>query len=167
MTELPGIWRVELLHPLVVHFPLALLLCGTAAWLVGHWTRRRERWAFLLPAGRLMLSVGAASAWVAVYTGDLADAEVVRTLCDPTVVEAHEEYAIIVAAIFTGALVIEFASLLNAALERWRHIIAIAVGVALIGGAALLGYVGHLGSTLVYQQGAAVYHPSENCTEFE
>lgn len=167
MAELPGIWRVELFHPLVVHFPLALLLCGTATWLIGQWVREHQRWDFLLPAGRLMLGIGAISAWVAVYTGHLADAEVVRTLCDPTVVERHEEYGTTVAAVYTAALALELGSLLTDAFQRWRHLIALLVGVALIVGATLLGYTGHLGSTLVYQQGAAVYHPSENCTEFE
>jgi uncharacterized membrane protein len=167
MTEVPGIWRVELIHPLVVHFPLVLLLSGTLAWLAGQWVASDGRWAFLLPAGRLMLSVGAASAWVAVYTGHLADAEVVRTLCDPTVVETHEQYATWVAAIFTGALLVEFASILIDALDRWRTPLSVTVALAIITGSTLLGYVGHLGSTLVYQQGAAVYHPSEACTEFE
>jgi uncharacterized membrane protein len=167
MADIPSIWRVELIHPLVVHFPVVLLLCGTLAWLAGQWVAENGRWAFLRPAGRLMLGVGAASAWAAVYTGHLADAEVVRTLCDPTVVEAHEEYATLAAAIFTGAVVVDFASLLIDALKRWRTPIAVVVALALIAGATLLGYVGHLGSTLVYQQGAAVYHPTEMCTEFE
>ena len=93
MGELPSIWRVELFHPLVVHFPIALLLSGTIAWLAGQVVDEAGTWGFLEPAGRLMLGAGVITAWIAVYTGDLANTEVARRLCDPTVVETHEDYA--------------------------------------------------------------------------
>ena len=37
----------------------------------------------------------------------------------------------------------------------------------LLAGSGFLAYVGHLGATLVYQQAAGVYTPSEDCKEFE
>ncbi|QDG50539.1 hypothetical protein FIV42_07270 [Persicimonas caeni] len=175
MSDLPSIWRTELIHPLVVHFPIVLLMCGTLAWLAGQWVGRSSdqssdqssRWSFLLPAGRLMLAVGAVTAWAAVYTGDLADTEVARTLCDPTVVEAHEEYAFVVAAVFTGAILLDWAVVLVEKLQRWRTPLSLLIGIALLGASGLLGYVGHLGASLVYQQAAGVYRPSQMCTEFE
>ncbi|MGM0556775.1 MAG: DUF2231 domain-containing protein [Myxococcota bacterium] len=167
MGELPSIWRVELFHPLVIHFPIALLLSGTLAWLAGQFVDGEGTWGFLEPAGRLMLGAGVISAWIAVYTGDLANTEVARQLCDPTVVEAHEEYAFVVAGVFTGALALELASVLLDALEPWRRAITVVVGIALVAASGLLGYVGHLGATLVYQQAAGVYQPTESCTEFE
>ncbi len=167
MGELPSIWRVELLHPLVVHFPIALLIGGTAAWIAGHLVDREGRWGFLKPAGRLALLVGIASAWIAVYTGSLADAEVVRGLCDPTVVETHEELAYLVAWTFTGAVAVDFASSFIERLKPWRRYLAIAVGLALLAATATLGYVAHLGASLVYQQAAGVYQPADDCAEFE
>lgn len=167
MNEVPSIWRPELVHPMLVHFPLVLLLCGTLAWVVGQWVDESGRWSFLLPAARLMLFVGASSAWAAVYTGHIADAEVVRGLCDPRVVEAHEDYATGVSILFSAAILLDLATVFIAALERWRKPIFVAVGLTFLAASALLGYVGHLGASLVYQQGAAVYQPSERCTEFE
>ena len=75
MPEVPSIWRVELYHPLVVHFPIVLLMSGTLAWIAGQAVSCEGRLGFLLPAGRLALVAGTAAAWLAVYTGDLADAD--------------------------------------------------------------------------------------------
>lgn len=167
MAQLPSMWRTELFHPLVVHFPIALLTVGTVAWLVGRLVGREGRWGFLLPAGRALLLIGTLSAWAAVYTGDLADAEVARTLCDPTVVEAHESYAYWMGYLFTGALAVDAASHLSDLKGVWRRFAGVAAGVAMLLGASLLVYVGHLGASIVYQQGAAVYEPAEDCREFE
>ena len=160
-------WRVELIHPLLVHFPLALLVTGTLLWLAGQGLRRRARLAFLLPAGRLLLVLGTALAWVSVYTGELADGVVARTLCDPTVVKAHENNAYTVSAVFSVAMAVD----LVVALRPWsrivRRIAALAVGVALVAGSAGIAYVGHLGAQAVYQQAAGVFTPTESCTEFE
>lgn len=165
MADVPSLWRVELVHPIVVHFPIVLLMTGTFAWLAGQLADRGGRWGFLVPAGRLALAGGLVAAWVAIYTGDLADAEVVRSLCDPTVVETHEELAYLVAYLFTGALALDLAA--AGPLRRWRRWLAPLVAVALLAGTGGIGYVGHLGASLVYQQGAGVYQPSNNCTEFE
>jgi len=167
MPEVPDIWRVELLHPLVVHFPIALLLVGTAAWLAGHFPHDDSRWAFLLPAARLAIALGTVSAWIAIYTGSLADAEVVRSLCDPTVVESHEQLAYLVAWLFSGALLLDLATLLVDKLRHWRRPISALIAITLLTASTTLAYVGHLGATLVYQQAAGVYHPSPQCTEFE
>jgi uncharacterized membrane protein len=166
MESLPGIWRVELIHPMVVHLPIALLASGTGAWLAGCLVDDQGRWGFLKPAGRLALVVGTLSAWVAIYTGSLADAEVVRSLCDPTVVERHEEWAYWIGYLFTGSVLLDL-GLARVEIEGpWRQAATIVVAVAFLAGTGLLGYVGHLGARLVYQQGAGVYHPSEDCSEF-
>ncbi|MGO1586219.1 MAG: DUF2231 domain-containing protein, partial [Mesonia sp.] len=39
--------------------------------------------------------------------------------------------------------------------------------ILLLIGNGFLMYVGHLGATLVYQQAAGVYVPTEDCQEFE
>ena len=157
-------WRTELWHPLLVHFPIALLLVGTlfrvgGAFLAG-------RLSFLRPAGQVLLALGTAGAWAAVYTGSLADSIVVRSLCDPTVLETHENLAYTTAYLFSGSVAADVA-------RRWvptvlfrRIVLLVALGLALAGSATLT-YVGHLGSSLVYQQAAAVNRPSEGCAAFE
>jgi uncharacterized membrane protein len=158
--------RVELWHPMVVHFPIALLLVGMALRLAAM-AARADRLAFLLPAARLALALGTLGAWSAVYTGTLADAQVARTLCDPTVVERHENLAWWVASLFTAALLAD--GLLQALRARpgpSRLLGTLLAGTLLIA-SALLAYVGHLGASLVYQQAAAVHVPAQDCAAFE
>lgn len=167
MSDVPDMWRIELLHPMIVHFPLALLSVGSLVWIVGRLVHREGRWGFLAPSARLMLAIGTVTVWVAIYTGDLADAAVARQLCDPRVAETHEEYALIVAAIYTAAVGIDLFALWRLKEKVWRRGSAVVVGSALIVSTALLMYVGHLGASLVYQQAAAVYQPDPLCVEFE
>lgn len=164
---LPSMWRVELIHPMVVHFPIVLLAAGTLAWSIGQLVGETSRFRFLLPAGRVSLVVGVMTAWLAVYTGSLADAKVVRSLCDPTVVESHENLAFLVCYIFSGGVLADLATMRFDWPTRWRRAATLIVGAALVAGSATLFYVGHLGASLVYQQGAGVYETSDACTEFE
>lgn len=160
-----SMWRVELIHPLIVHIPVALLVFGSLFWMVSLWLQRR--YDFLRPSARLLLLIGTFGAWIAVYTGSLADAEVARTLCDPTVVEEHENMAYIVGYLFSSFVIIDWLivqNYLNFINKKYLHW---GLAVLLIAGCGFLGYVGHLGSKLVYQQSAAVYQPTEGCVEFE
>lgn len=158
-------WRVELIHPFVIHIPIALLIVGSLFWISSLWMHKRYN--FLRPSARLLLLIGTFGAWIAVYTGSLADAEVVRTLCDPTVVEQHENYGYIVGYMFSAFVIIDWLTVngyMDFLKKQFIHLLLI---LLLLAGCSLLGYVGHLGSTLVYQQSAAVYQPTEGCVEFE
>jgi len=168
MNELPDLWRTELWHPMIVHFPIVLLLGAAVLRIVSKFFAEEKR-TFLKNASRLSLYVGVVTAWIAIYTGSLADAIVVRDLCDPTVLEDHENAAYTLGIIFTIAALLDIPDLfswdklsfLNKPLKEW---IVISL---LLAGSVYLGYTAHLGASLVYQQGAAVYQPTENCMEFE
>ncbi|MFP4204271.1 MAG: DUF2231 domain-containing protein [Opitutales bacterium] len=164
LGQIPGMWREELWHPVVAHFPIALLLFGTLLYAA----------RFLVPfslktqtvfSARVLLIAGTLGAWLAIWTGERADSVVGRTLCDPLVLEAHENYAYWMAWLFTVAVALEYGSRL---LKNGRalFLLRIAFALAFAVGAILTGYIGHLGAKLVYQQGAAVYQPSEDCSEF-
>lgn len=177
MAELPDPWRTEVWHPLSVHLPIVALSLGTGLWLLGRVLGRRARFAFLLPAGRLLLVLGVLGAWGAVYTGSLADGVVGRTLCDPTVAKLHEQLAWATALTFSAALALDmllFVGLLGVGgrgriLGRrpWRQAVTGLVATAMLGGTGMLVYAAHLGGTLVYQQAAAVYRPAADCRAFE
>lgn len=164
MQEPLSMWRVELIHPSVVHIPVALLLLGTILWLCSLFLH--NRYSFLRPASRLMIFVGAVGAWIAVYTGLLADGQVARSLCDPTVAKEHERFAFTVGYLFSAFVVVDWLRE-----ENYLDFIDIkylrtGLAILLISGCGFLGYVGHLGGKLVYQQSAAVYQPTEGCVEF-
>lgn len=168
MGELPSIWRTELWHPMVVHFPIVLLL-GAALLRVVQPLFRSGTARFTTTMSRVLLYVGTLSVWVAIYTGSLADSIVTRTLCDPTVLESHENVGFTVGVLFSAAALLD----VMAVLSRGRFAIlkhkfmGWFVTLLLVAGSFFLGYTAHLGASLVYQQGAAVYQPTQGCTEFE
>ena len=61
--------KLYLLHPAVVHFPIALLIVGFAGALAGFFS---ERWVRRADAVSWLLWLGTASAWVAMGLGLLA-----------------------------------------------------------------------------------------------
>ena len=107
MEKIPGMWRTELLHPLFVHFPVALLIVAAIV-VVLFRLNLLHKWNHQLASSSLMLLIpGTILAWVSVYTGTLADNVVGREVCDPTVLEDHERFAYITAYLFTGVTIIE------------------------------------------------------------
>jgi len=164
LGQVPGMWREELWHPMAVHFPIALLLFGVLLY-VAHFLFPRPLRAQTIFSARVLLSAGMLGAWFAIWTGERADSVVGRTLCDPLVLEAHENYAYWMAWLFTVIVVLDYSSILLKN-GRFLFFLRIAFTLAFVIGAMLTGYIGHLGAKLVYQQGAAVYQPSEDCSEF-
>lgn len=163
MTELPEFWRTEVFHPLSVHFPIALLLIAFIFKLISL-RIKRELWQM---GSMVLLVFGVLGIWIAVYTGNLADGIVSRKICDPTILKDHENFAYTTSWIFTVALVLELLQFLKIPfLSGKRKILDFSIALLMLVGSGFLTYVGHLGATLVYQQGAGVYMPSENCSEF-
>lgn len=161
MDQLPEFWRTEVWHPLSVHFPIALLVTAFLFKLLDLFLAG-QTWN---KAGSLLLLLGTLGAWIAIYTGNLADGIVSRQICDPTVLKDHENASFTVAWLFTVAAFINFAGLV-AFLKSYKRLLKMVVFVLMFVGSGFLVYTGHLGATLVYQQGAGVYKPSGDCLEF-
>lgn len=161
MKEQPGFWRDEIWHPLSVHLPIALLLFATLFYLIGFISKK----GFWSDMGKVLLLIGTLSAWVAVYTGDMADGIVSRKLCDPTILKQHENNAYMVGWLFTAASVLVMVDYWGV-LRSWRTLLSLAIIICCFTGSGYLVYTGHQGASLVYQQAAGVYTPSEDCLEF-
>jgi uncharacterized membrane protein len=158
MNELPEFWRTEIFHALSVHMPLALLITATGFKLVALWSSG-EVWK---KGGSVLLFFGVVGAWLSVYTGNLADVEVSRDLCDPTVLKDHENASLWAAWLFTAAVLFEG---LGAFLKK--KTLKIPIFALMLSASGILVYTGHLGARLVYQQAAGVHIPSDDCEEFE
>ncbi|HKK39874.1 MAG TPA: DUF2231 domain-containing protein [Cryomorphaceae bacterium] len=158
MNQLPDFWRTEVFHPLSVHLPIALLLMATFFKLVSLWNNG-ETWN---KGGSILLFVGVIGGWISIYTGNLADGIVSRELCDPTVLKDHENASLVTVWLFTSVVLIE---MIHGFLQKaWLKLLMV---MTMLIGSGFLGYTGHLGATLVYQQAAGVYVPSSDCEEFE
>ena len=143
------------LHPLVVHFPIGLLLTAPILVVIGLALRLR---AFLF-AALVVMAVGVAGAWVAVATGEAAGEIAERLPAVEEAVEEHGEHAETSRALFT-ALTAAYAALLLAPvalkrpIHRWPDIAAHVAFLFLYAGAALhLARAAHEGGLLVHRHG--------------
>jgi uncharacterized membrane protein len=148
----------EGMHPLVVHFPIALLLFAPALLVVGLLDRRR-RWGWLL-AGLLTLAAGTAGSFVAVMSGE-ATAEAVESTVTPAVraaIEEHEELGELARTLFavlTVWLALTLAAVRLPAGVRKAAVPAAAVlfAAGYAGSAFVLVRAGHEGGRLVHEMG--------------
>lgn len=116
----PPVPSWDAMHPLVVHFPIALLLVAPVFVVMAAVWRRYE-----LPLGVSALTLmvlGVIGAFVAVATGEAGEGAV-RTAAAEAALERHEELAEIVEATF-ATLAGAFAVIVFAppVLRRWRHL---------------------------------------------
>ncbi len=158
--SIPPMLRDELFHPAVVHFPIAFL--ALSGLLALFWLFFRRGQGTLL----LILLLGVIGGWLGILTGGWAEDVVNRVICDPTVTQEHEKWAEWAVWASTAALPFVVAGV-------WRKKRGVSIGVRssvailLVFAMGAIVYAGHLGASLVYQQGAAVYKPGPQCTEFE
>lgn len=160
----PTFWRTEIWHPLSVHFPIAILLLATLAKVVTLFVRDAQH-AFWQKAGSYLLYLGFISAWVAIYTGDMADGIVSRNLCDPTVLKDHEIAAYNLAYLFSAAAVLNLLLTIGI-LKKWTKVVRFVVVLLMLAGSGYLTYAGHLGAMVVYEQAGGVNVPTSDCAGF-
>lgn len=165
MNQIPSMWRTELWHPMLVHFPVATLLLATIAGLCAWFVRTGNTKVFLSDITSFLLLIGVATGWIGIYTGLLAYNIEVRKLCDPQVLKQHQNWAYIAMIIYSLALVLQ---LLPKWLKKTPGILALITSCLLLfTGSLALAYCGHLGAAVVYQQGGGTYKPAADCKEFE
>ncbi|MBB6609820.1 hypothetical protein H7F15_02105 [Pontibacter sp. Tf4] len=161
----PTFWRTEIWHPLSVHFPIAILLLATLAKVVALFVRD-EQHLFWQKAGSYLLYLGFFTAWVGIYTGDMADGIVSRKICDPTVLKDHENAAFNLAYLFSAAAVLNLLLGLGI-LKNWLKPVRIVIVLLMLAGSGFLTYAGHLGAQVVYNQAGGVNVPTSDCAGFE
>lgn len=155
-------YRTETYHPVTVHWPIVLLSIGSFFYIFGYFRKN-----YFLDSGRVLIILGTAGAWLAIYTGNLADGVVGRQICDPTVLKSHENYAYYTAYVFSVIIIVEFL-LQWLGVKHWlKQILHWILMATMLTGLVLLTYVGHLGGSLVFDQAAGVTVPSEDCKGFE
>ncbi len=110
MQALPPIPSWSELHPLVIHFPIALLMVAPLFIIAGILMNPHKGRPFLIAAFCLML-LGTAGTFLAIATGEAAGEVAERTAAMSAVLERHEDLAETTRIIFSVLTVI-FATIL-------------------------------------------------------
>jgi uncharacterized membrane protein len=163
-TLVPALPPWNALHPLVVHFPIALLLVVPLVIALGVAGRPGRG---VLGVAFLLLALGTAAAWIAAATGESAGQLAERSPGVARILDRHEELAEITRTLFT-ALTLAFGGLL-AVPRALKHELSRGKRVALHGGflvlylAALgpLVATAHQGGRLVHEKGVHALFPRE------
>lgn len=158
MFEIPSLPPYEGLHPIVVHFPIAILMMAWVPMLLGLVDKkRRMTWLF---GGLLMLLVGTGFAFFAVMTGSATEHAVDRSSqVIRKAIHEHEETAELARNLFIGVTVIYiFVLIAVSKIGQSKKKLVGLVGSVLIvvsyGFAGLaLANAGHEGGLLVHQLG--------------
>ncbi len=157
MNLLPPMPSWEGLHPMIVHFPIALLLVAPLLIAVSLFVKSARTWA---TAGLVVMALGTAAAYVSVATGQAAGEQAEeRVVAAKAVLERHEEMAETTRNVFT-ALTLMFAMLVIApAVIRRPLARSVSVTATLIflafysGGTLFLANTAHQGGRLVHEFG--------------
>lgn len=162
MPLLPPLPPFEGLHPIVVHFPIGVLLTAWVPAAIGIVDAKRRNTWFACTA--VLLVVGTAAAFAAVLTGEAAEDVVAPTsqLVEDAIHE-HEETAELARNLFIAATLVYLAAwaVLAKAPKKKKALAATAAGVLAVGtyaaAAITLINAGHQGGVLVHQH--AVHAP--------
>lgn len=160
MIAMPPIPPWEELHPLVIHFPIVLLLIAPLFILIGA-VLKPERGRPYLYASLLLMLLGTTAVWVAVGTGEATADLVLRNPQITTVLEKHEGLAEKTRAIFTGATLIFAAAVF--APKLWRRettrafstIVPIVFLIFYAAASLVLVNTAHQGGLLVHELGSS------------
>jgi uncharacterized membrane protein len=151
------------MHPLVVHFPIALLLTAPIFVILGMAIREGRVWSM----GALLLMVlGTVGILVAMSTGEAAEEVVQVGGGAEATLERHEELAELARNLFIGLTLVFGAIVCGPKLlrERWTRTVSIVVQcvflVAYLGSAAVLANAAHEGGRLVHEFGIHASRPS-------
>lgn len=135
------------IHPMVVHFPIALLLTSSLFdGLALRWRAEQFRETSLS-----LLVVGVLTAGVAVVTGHFAEEAVEHSGIPKQAIEIHEELGFAVFWVFLALLGLRLAMYWGWMREHPKLVLA-----SSLGGAVLMLIASYFGGDLVYRFGAGV-----------
>ncbi len=170
------------LHPIVVHFPIALLTVSVVMDVLAALLRRWN----LADVATWLLAFGVVAAFLAGVTGNLSE-HTAHTALAGNIIETHQRFGLATGVVFAGLLVVRVVmlsprlllglrgvapALANGTEKRLRQVIAFAFAappsrllislylVASIGGLVLLTLTGYYGGLMVYHYGVGTpAHP--------
>ena len=140
-------------HPMVVHFPLALVVTAALFLLAARLLRQERHAATLAIVGTWNLCVGAIAALCALATGLAAVLDLHVGLAARQAISLHVKWAIFTTLALVLLAVWRGAGVAQESRPSWVFI------VVLVAATAALVMTGYRGGQNVYQYGVGVYHP--------
>ncbi len=142
-------------HPIVVHFPIALFITGLVVDVLGHLAERET----LKKMGLVLVVLGALGALAAMLTGLSVEETVEAGLSEAgeAVLDNHAQLGQLTAYLLLGVAVLRI--LLATTWVKWPAVFGATLAVYLIAGVVGLGLLtvtGYRGGQLVYEHGAGV-----------
>ncbi len=141
------------LHPLVVHFPIALLMVVPVFLVLGLLLAKHR--SALAASALILMALGTISVYAAVRSGEESEDVVAMTGVQERAAHEHEELAEKVQVAFT-VLTIVFAALVLLGRRVKGALVPVAHGLFLVAyllGLVVLANTAHLGGTLVHGHG--------------
>jgi uncharacterized membrane protein len=142
-------YRIPELHPLIVHFPLTLLLTAACTAIVWMWRGT----AFWRGVTLLLVALGAVSGYFAFITGESMEDQAEGVPIVEELVDLHHAMAIY-------TLSAACAATLLIGVQAWRMCrkrsekdppaARIVIGLLIIVAGALVAWTGHIGATMVW-----------------
>ncbi len=147
------------LHPAVIHFPIALLLVAPLFLVIGL-LMREERGRTFAFAALLLMILGTAGAWMAVFTGESAAEITEHSTPIKATIEQHEDLGQSTRAVFTVLTLAYAAIVLLPLVQRqtravFTTVLPLAFLVIYVAAAILLAKTAHEGGRLVHELGSS------------
>lgn len=137
------------IHPMIVHFPIALLIVGFLFDVTGMFVRKE----FFSWAGFSLLMLGALGVIAAFISGNLAGSGITEEGVLKQALETHESAAELTVWITGFAALFRLALVL---LKKYKGYLKIAALVIYLAAVAAIGRTGFYGGELVYKHAAGV-----------
>ena len=147
---LPGIANLDNIHPLLVHFPIALLSSFFVVNLITHFVKKDT----LVTVASWLLYLGAFSAIFTVLAGFSAAESVAHSESVHDIMEHHEDVGVSILSLSLGLAAWRLRSGL---LQGWKKGVFLTLTVLLFG---LIIQGADLGGLMVYKYGVAVHKTS-------
>ena len=137
------------LHPMIVHFPIALVIVGFLSDLVGLVTR----WKFFTSAGLFLIILGGLGTLAAYLSGSLAGDGIEEFGALGTALDTHESSAVLTVWTMMILAVLRTLLAVTGRMKGWMKlgmVILLAIGVGTV------ARTGYYGGELVYRHAAGV-----------
>ncbi len=158
MPALPPMPGWQAIHPLIVHFPIALLLVAPLFIAIGAARKPERSFPFLLSA-LILMALGTASIFAAVWSGEASGPLAGSAAQAKAVLERHEELAENTAVVFSALTFVFAAILFVPRLLKREPVRAISTFLPVVflvlyaTGAISLANAAHEGGRLVHELG--------------